>query len=94
VTVFRRIVLPNLRPAILSGAALAFARAIGEYGSLVLITGTIPFKTEASSVFIFKQIESDNLTGAAAASVVLLVVALAMLLLIGVFSRRSMRHGG
>jgi sulfate transport system permease protein len=94
VTVFRRIVLPNLTPAILSGAALAFARAIGEYGSLVLITGTIPFKTEASSVFIFKQIESDNLTGAAAASVVLLVVALAMLLLIGVFSRRSMRHGG
>jgi len=93
-TTFRRIVLPNLTPAILSGAALAFARAIGEYGSLVLITGTIPFKTEASSVFIFKQIESDNLTGAAAASVVLLVVALAMLLLIGVFSRRSLRHGG
>ena len=93
ITVFRRIVLPNLTPAILAGSALAFARAIGEYGSLVLITGTIPFHTEASSVFIFKQFESDNPVGAAAVSVVLLGIALAVLLLIGVLSRWSLRHG-
>jgi sulfate transport system permease protein len=93
ITTFRRIILPNLTPAILAGAALAFARAIGEYGSLVLLTGVIPFKTEASSVFIFKQIESDNTVGAAAASVVLLAVALVMLLLISLLSRWSLRHG-
>jgi sulfate transport system permease protein len=91
-TVFRRIVLPNLTPAILAGAALAFARAIGEYGSLVIITGSAPFKTEAASVFIFNQIQSDNVVGAASVSVVLLFVALAVLLLIGFFSRRSVRH--
>ena len=58
-TVFRRIVLPNLVPAILSGAALAFARAVGEFGSVVLIAGNLPFKTEVASVFIFGRIESD-----------------------------------
>ena len=52
-TVFRRIILPNLTPAIIAGAGLAFARAVGEFGSLVLITGNIPFKTQAASVFIF-----------------------------------------
>jgi sulfate transport system permease protein len=93
ITTFRRIILPNLSPAILAGAALAFARAIGEYGSLVLLTGVIPFHTEASSVFIFKQIESDNTVGAAASSVVLLAVALVMLLLISLASRWSLRHG-
>jgi sulfate transport system permease protein len=78
-TVFRRIILPNLVPAILSGAALAFARAVGEFGSLVLISGNIPFHTQVTSVYVFKQIESDNAVGAAAVSVVLLLVALAIL---------------
>ena len=55
-TVLRRIVLPTLAPAIVSGVALSFARAIGEFGSLVLITGDLPFKTEAGSVYIFGQI--------------------------------------
>ena len=82
-TVFRRIVLPNLFPAIIAGAGLAFARAVGEFGSLVLITGNIPFETQAASVFIFAQVESDNTTGAAAVSVVLLVVALVVLLFFG-----------
>ena len=64
-----------------SGAALAFARAISEFGSVVLISGNIPFKTEVASVNIFGQIESDNVTGAAAVSTVLLLVALIVLLL-------------
>ena len=59
-------------PAILSGAALAFARAVGEFGSVVLISGNIPFDTQVASVYIFKQIESDDADGAAAVSVVLL----------------------
>ena len=91
-TIFRRIVLPNLTPAILAGSALAFARAIGEFGSLVLISGNIPFKTEVSSVFIFGQIESGNTTGAAAVSVVLLVISLVILFGIQMWARRSLRH--
>jgi sulfate/thiosulfate transport system permease protein len=91
-TIFRRIVLPNLMPAILAGGALAFARAIGEFGSLVLLSGNIPFDTEVASVFIFGQIESGNTTGAAAVSVVLLVIALIVLFAIGILSRRSLRH--
>jgi sulfate transport system permease protein len=91
-TVFRRIILPNLTPAIIAGAGLAFARAVGEFGSLVLITGMIPFETEAASVFIFAQVESDNSTGAAAVSVVLLLVALALLLFFGWLSKRALRH--
>jgi sulfate transport system permease protein len=76
---FRRIILPNLVPAIVSGCALAFARAVGEFGSIVLISGNIPFDTQVSSVFAFKQLESDNVRGAAAVSVVLLAVALVIL---------------
>jgi sulfate/thiosulfate transport system permease protein len=91
-TVFRRIVLPNLTPAIIAGAGLAFARAVGEFGSLVLITGNIPFETQAASVFIFGQVESDNTTAAAAVSVVLLVVALVVLLIFGQLSKRALRH--
>jgi sulfate transport system permease protein len=92
--VFRRIVLPNILPAILSGAALAFARAVGEFGAVVLISGNIPFKTEVASVYIFGQIESDGVTEAAAVSVVLLVISFAALLLIGAIRRRVTRHDG
>jgi sulfate transport system permease protein len=91
-TVFRRIILPNLAPAIIAGAGLAFARAVGEFGSLVLITGNIPFKTEAASFFIFSRVESDDPVGAAAVSVLLLVVALVVLLIFGWLSKRALRH--
>ncbi len=91
-TIFRRIILPNLIPAILAGVALAFARAIGEFGSLVLITGNLPFDTEVSSVFIFGQIESDRVVGAAAVSVVLLVISFVVLLGISFLSRWGSRH--
>jgi sulfate transport system permease protein len=92
VTVFRRIILPNLLPAIIAGGGLAFARAVGEFGSLVLITGNIPFDTQAASVFIFAQVESDNPIGASAVSVVLLLVALVVLLFFGWLSKRALRH--
>jgi sulfate/thiosulfate transport system permease protein len=92
VAVFRRIVFPNLLPAILSGVALAFARAVGEFGSVVLISGNIPLKTQVASVYIAGQIESDNPTGAAAVSVVLLVISLAVLLVIGAFRHWRTRH--
>jgi sulfate transport system permease protein len=91
-TVFRRIVLPNLLPAIIAGGGLAFARAVGEFGSLVLITGNIPFNTQAASVFIFGRVESDDPVGASAVSVVLLLLALALLLFFGWLSKKALRH--
>jgi len=92
--IFRQIVLPNLTPAILAGSGLGFARAVGEFGSLVLIAGNVPFKTQAASVFVFSQVESGDLTAAAAVSVVLLAVSLGVLLLIGSAARRATRHAG
>jgi sulfate/thiosulfate transport system permease protein len=91
-TVLRRIVLPSLAPAIVSGIALSFARAVGEFGSLVLITGNLPFKTEVGSVYIFGQIQNENLPAAAAVSVVLLLAALIVLAALSVVSRRQSRH--
>jgi sulfate transport system permease protein len=75
---FRRLVLPALRPAILSGAALAFARSVGEIGSLVLIVG----KVQIASIVIFADIESDAPQAAASLSVVLLAISLAILLVL------------
>ncbi|MEA2429767.1 MAG: sulfate/thiosulfate transport system permease protein [Thermoleophilaceae bacterium] len=89
---FRRIILPNLTPALLSGVALAFARAVGEFGSIVLISGNIPFKTEVTSVFISGRIEGNDLSGAAAVSVTLLLISLAVLAAIGGLSRWRSRH--
>jgi sulfate transport system permease protein len=78
-TVFTRVVLPNLVPAILSGAALSFARALGEYGSIVLISGNLPFKTEVGSVYVFNQVSNSDFPAASAVSVVLLLAALIVL---------------
>jgi sulfate transport system permease protein len=88
-TIFTKVVLPNLRPAIVAGASLAFARALGEFGSVVLIAGNIPYKTEVAPVFVFSQIENDNVTGAAAVSVVLLVASLVLLWTISWYGRRG-----
>jgi sulfate/thiosulfate transport system permease protein len=93
-TVMRRVVLPTLAPAILSGVALSFARAVGEFGSLVLITGNLPFKTEAGSVYIFGQIQNENLPAAAAVSIVLLLAALVVLAVLQLVVRRGFSHGG
>ena len=86
------VVLLCVAAAIIAGGGLAFARAVGEFGSLVLITGNIPFDTQAASVFIFAQVESDNPVGASAVSVVLLLVALVVLLFFGWLSKRALRH--
>ena len=93
-TVFLRVILPNLLPAIGSGAALAFARAVGEFGAVVLISGNVPFDTQVASVFAFKQIESDNAQGAAAVSVVLLGLSLLVLVAIRGLGRWAARHDG
>jgi sulfate transport system permease protein len=89
---FRRIILPNLGPAILSGAGLAFTRAIAEYGATNLLTGNIPFKTQVAAVNIFGRIESDDTTAAAAISTALLVVAFAVLLALDLVRRWGARR--
>jgi sulfate/thiosulfate transport system permease protein len=87
-TIFRRIVLPNLLPAISAGTALAFARAISEFGATVLIAGNLP----VASVHIFTQIETDNTVGAAAVATVLLVIALVVLIGLDLLQRWAARH--
>src|SRR5918995_1462781 len=89
---FRRVVFPNVLPGILSGVALAFAKAVGEFGSLVIITGNLPYKTQVSSVFIFSRIESGDRAGAAAVAVVLLAISFALLLSIGAIRHYTTRH--
>jgi len=89
---FVRVILPNLLPAILSGAALAFARSVGEFGSVVLITGNTPFETQVASVYIFGQVEGDNVPGAAAVSVLLLAISLLVLFAISLLNRWGTHH--
>ena len=91
-TTFRRIVFPNILPGILSGVALALAKAVGEFGSLVIITGNLPYKTEVSSVYIFGRIESGDSASASAVAVVLLVFSFALLLSIGAIRHFTTRH--
>ncbi len=92
-TIFRRVILPSLTPAIASGAALSFCRAISEYGSLVLLSGNLPYSTEVASVRILSYIEGDKLTEAAAVASILLIVALVVIVILDVISRRVARYG-
>jgi sulfate transport system permease protein len=91
-TIFRRVVLPTLAPAILSGGGLAFARAIGEYGSVVLIGGNIPGRTQVVSQYIQQQIEIDRPLNAAAVSVALLLVAFVVLFLLRLLGSAQRRR--
>jgi sulfate transport system permease protein len=91
-TTFWRIVFPNILPGILSGVALAFAKAVGEFGALVIITGNIPYDTEVSSVYIFGRIESGDAAAAAAVAVVLLAISFVTLLSIGAIRHIATRH--
>ena len=91
-TIFLKIVLPTLAPAVLGGAGLAFTRAIGEYGSVVLIGGGIPRKTEVASQYIQKQIEIDRFVNAAAVSLTLLLIAFAVLFALRVLGGRAARR--
>ena len=91
-TSFRRVIFPNIFPGVLSGMALALAKAIGEFGALVIITGNLPFKTEVSSVYIFGRIESGDTAAAASVAVVLLALSFVLLLSIGVIRHFATRH--
>ena len=92
-TIFRRIILPSLAPAIAAGAALSFARAISEYGSLVLLSGNLPFRTEVVSVRVLTFIEGGNTAAAASLASVMLAVALFVIVALDLVQRRVARRG-
>ncbi len=92
VTIFANVVLPALTPALLTGAGLAFSRAIGEFGSVVLIGGAVPGKTEVSSQWIRTLIENDDRTGAAAISMVLLAISFLVLLILRIVGGRRAKR--
>ena len=91
VTILRRIILPSLFPAIAAGAALSFARAISEYGSLVLLSGNRPNETEVVSVRVLSFIENGSEASAAAVASVMLAIALVAIVLLDVLQRRVAR---
>jgi sulfate transport system permease protein len=92
-TTFRRVVLPTLSPAIFAGATLSFARGISEYGSLVLLSGNLPNRTEVTPVRVLTYLEGGNAASAAAVATVMLVVALLAIVALDVTQRRVARRG-
>lgn len=91
-TILTRIILPALLPSLLSGTGLAFSRAIGEFGSVVLIGGAVPGETEVSSQWIRTLIENDDRTGAAAISIVLLAISFVVLLILRALGARAAKR--
>jgi sulfate/thiosulfate transport system permease protein len=87
-TTFFRIVFPVLRPAIITGALLSFARSLGEFGSIVIISGNIPMRTQTATVYIYTQIEEGNVQAASGASAVLLFISFAVTIGVDIFLRR------
>ncbi len=81
-TTFRRVVLPALAPPLISGTLLSFARAVGEFGAIVIVAGNIPLRSQTAAVFVFGEIESENQRGASAMSVVMLTIAFGLVLLV------------
>jgi sulfate transport system permease protein len=91
---FRRVLLPAIRPALITGFALAFARAVGEYGSVVFISGNMPMRTEIAPLLIMTKLEQFDYAGASAIAVVLLVISFVLLVAINILSSRNRLAGG
>jgi sulfate transport system permease protein len=89
---FRHVILPALYPAMITGFALAFARSVGEYGSVVFISGNMPFKTEIAPILIVARLEEFAYGEATAIAVVLLMISLGMLILINLLESWTRRH--
>jgi sulfate transport system permease protein len=90
-TIFRRIILPPLSLPVLTGALLSFARAIGEFGSIVIVAGNIPLVSQTAAVYVFGEVESENRLGASAVSIVMVAIAFSLLMLADYLRRRSKR---
>jgi sulfate/thiosulfate transport system permease protein len=88
-TIFRRIILPPLTLPIVTGALLSFARAIGEFGSIVIVAGNIPFVSQTAAVYVFGEVESENRLGASAVSIVMVSIAFTVLMFADYLRQRS-----
>lgn len=93
-TTFRRVILPMILPAVLTGALLTFSRAVGEFGSVVIVAGNIPGQTLTAPVHIYGQIEFDNQRAAGAMSIVLLAVSFSLILVVDRLQRRRVKSHG
>ena len=91
-TIFRRIVLPVLAMPLISGTLLSFARAIGEFGSIVIVAGNIPFKSQTAAVYVLGEVESENRLAASAISIVMLTIAFGLVSLVGALQRRGRKE--
>lgn len=89
---FRRVLLPALAPAVISGALLSFARALGEFGSIIVVAGNFPLRSQTAAVYVLSQIESDNQRGASAMSVVLLAIAFSLVFVVDLIQRQQEHH--
>jgi len=92
--VFRHVILPHVLPAVVTGFALAFARAVGEYGSVIFIAGNIPFVSEIVPLLIIGQLEQYDEAGATAIATVMLVISFTLLLVINALQAWAARRGG
>jgi sulfate transport system permease protein len=88
-TIFRRIILPPLTLPVITGALLSFARAIGEFGSIVVVAGNIPFRSQTAAVYVFGEVESENRLGASAMSIVMVAIAFGLMMLADTLRKRS-----
>jgi sulfate transport system permease protein len=91
-TIFRRVVLPAIAIPVTTGTLLSFARAIGEFGAIVIVAGNIPFKSQTAAVYVLGEIESENRRGASAMSVVMLTLAFSLVILVDYLQRRNQRE--
>lgn len=88
-TIFRRIILPPLTLPIVTGALLSFARAIGEFGSIVIVAGNIPLVSQTAAVYVFGEVESENRLGASAMSIVMVAIAFSLMMFADYLRKRS-----
>lgn len=91
-TIFRRVTLPALTLPLASGALLSFARAIGEFGAIVIVAGNIPFRSQTAAVYVFGEVESENRLGASAMSIVMMLIAFSLIGLVNWLQRRAGRE--
>jgi sulfate/thiosulfate transport system permease protein len=88
-TTFRRIIMPPLLLPLLSGALLSFARAIGEFGAIVIVAGNIPFRSQTAAVYVFGEVESENRLGASAVSLVMVAIAFTLMMIVDRLQKRA-----
>jgi sulfate transport system permease protein len=86
------VIFPAIRPAVLGGALLSFARALGEFGSVIIVAGNIPMKSQTATVYIYAQVEGGNLQAASSVSLALIGIAFGVTLLVDAFKWRKHHH--